>query len=192
MLTGGVAVLRAPPAYRGKTLNPQETTMTIAASMLPEFDHEMATTRSLLERVPEGEAVWAPHEKSMTLGRLAAHIAELPGWMNSTIFQTELDFGAPGAYNPTQFTTTAKLVELFDANVKAAHDALAGVSDADLMVNWALRNGEHVIFSMPRVAVIRGFVINHIIHHRGQLSVYLRLHNVPIPSIYGPTADTQG
>lgn len=166
--------------------------MTIAAMMLPEFDHEMATTRSLLERVPEEHAAWAPHPKSMPLGRLAAHIAELPGWMGSTIHQTELDFGAPGAYNPTQFTTTAKVLELFDAHVKAAREALAGVSDADLMESWTLRNGEHVIFTQPRAGVVRGFVINHIIHHRGQLSVYLRLHNVPLPSIYGPTADTQG
>jgi len=166
--------------------------MSIAASILPEFDHEMATTRSLLERVPEQHAAWAPHTKYMPLGRLAGHIAELPGWTASTLHQTELDFGAPGAYNPTQFTTTAAILELFDKNVKAAHDAIAGVSDADLMVPWTLRNGEHVIFTLPRVGVLRSMVINHIIHHRGQLSVYLRLHDVPIPSIYGPTADTQG
>jgi uncharacterized damage-inducible protein DinB len=166
--------------------------MAIAESMLPEFDHEMTTTRSLLERVPEPHGQWVPHSKSMPLGRLASHIAELVGWTNSTLSQTELDFGAPGAYNPAQFTTTAKLLELFDANVKSARAAIAGVSDADLMVPWTLRNGEHVIFTMPRIAVLRSFVMNHIIHHRGQLSVYLRLHDVPLPSIYGPTADTQG
>jgi len=166
--------------------------MAIAESMLPEFDHEMTTTRSLLERVPEPEGQWVPHAKSMPLGRLASHIAELVGWTTSTLGQTELDFGAPGAYNPTQFTTTEKLLELFDANVKSARAAIAAVSDADLMVPWTLRNGEHVIFTMPRVAVLRSFVMNHIIHHRGQLSVYLRLHGVPLPSIYGPTADTQG
>ena len=166
--------------------------MTIAASLLPEFEHEMATTRSLLERVPEQQAAWAPHPKSMTLGRLAAHIAELPGWMMSTVQQPELDFGAPGAYNPTQFTTTAELLKLFDASVKAAREALAPVSDADMGVDWTLRNGEQVIFTLPRAAVVRSFVINHIIHHRGQLSVYLRLHDVPLPSIYGPTADTKG
>lgn len=166
--------------------------MTIAASMLPELDNEMATTRSLLERVPEQHGEWKPHPKSMSLGRLAAHIAELVGWTNSTIHQTELDFGAPGAYNPAQLTTTAKLLELFDANVQSARAAISGASDADLMVPWTLRNGEHVIFTMPRVAVLRAMVINHVIHHRGQLSVYLRLHDVPLPSIYGPTADTQG
>jgi uncharacterized damage-inducible protein DinB len=166
--------------------------MAIAESLLPEFDHEMATTRSLLERVPETEGAWVPHAKSMPLGRLAAHIAELVAWTNSTIQQTELDFGVPGAYNPAQLTTTAKLLELFDANVKSARAAIAGVSDADLMVPWTLRNGEHVIITMPRVAVLRSMVMNHVIHHRGQLSVYLRLHDVPLPSIYGPTADTQG
>jgi uncharacterized damage-inducible protein DinB len=166
--------------------------MPISASILPELDHEMATTRSLLAIVPEQHAAWVPHAKSMPLGRLAAHIAELPAWVGSTIHQTELDFGAPGAYNPTQFTTTAAILELFDKNVAAARTAIEGVSDADLMVPWSLRNGEHVIFTMPRIGVLRSFVINLIIHHRGQLSVYLRLHDVPLPSIYGPTADTQG
>jgi uncharacterized damage-inducible protein DinB len=166
--------------------------MTIAASMLPEFDHEMTTTRSLLERVPEKDPDWKPHPKSMPLGRLAVHIAELAGWTNSTLHQTQLDFAEPGAYNPAQFTTTAKLLELFDEKVKSARAAIEGTSDADMMVKWTLRNGENVIFTMPRVAVLRSFVMNHIIHHRGQLSVYLRLHDVPLPSIYGPTADTAG
>lgn len=163
--------------------------MTIAQSMLPEFDQEMKTTRSLLERVPEGDPDWKPHPKSMPLGRLATHVAELVGWVNSTLKQTELDF-AKGDYKPTPFTTTAALLEMFDANVKSAREVIAGASDEDLMVTWTLRQGDHVIFALPRVAVLRAFTMNHIIHHRGQLSVYLRLNDVPLPSIYGPTADT--
>jgi uncharacterized damage-inducible protein DinB len=163
--------------------------MAIAESILPEFDHEMATTRSLLERVPEANPDWKPHQKSMPLGRLATHIAELVAWTGNTMHQTELDF-AKGDYKPAQFTNTAGLLEMFDANVQQARAAIAGASDQDLMVPWTLRNGDHVIFTLPRVGVLRSFVMNHVIHHRGQLSVYLRLNDVPLPSIYGPTADS--
>jgi len=151
----------------------------------------MATTRSLLERVPEANPDWKPHPKSMTLGRLATHVAELVAWTDTTLQQTELDF-AKGDYKPALFTSTAALLETFDANVKSARAAIAGTSDQDMMVPWTLRNGDQVIFTLPRVGVLRSFVMNHVIHHRGQLSVYLRLNDVPLPSIYGPTADSPG
>ena len=165
--------------------------MPIAQSLLPEFDHEMRTTRRLIERIPDGRADWQPHPKSMTLGQLAAHVAAMIKWASGTIRLAELDLSSPGAaqYAPPRFETTAALVETFDANVREARADIAGASDADLMVGWTLRSGEHTILSLPRVAALRSFVMNHHIHHRGQLSVYLRLLDVPLPSIYGPTAD---
>ncbi len=164
--------------------------MTIAETMLPEFDHEMNTTRSLLERVPEDKADWKPHAKSMALGRLANHLATLPEWVVFTLGGTELDFMAPDAPRAPEFASTAQALELFDEHVKNARAALAAAQDEDLKVKWTLRAGERTIFSMPRIAVLRSSVLNHIIHHRGQLSVYLRLHDVPLPPIYGPTADS--
>ena len=167
--------------------------MPIAQSMLPEFDHEMATTRSLLERVPEDKADWKPHTKSMTLGRLALHLAELPTWGTMAITETEFNLNPPGGLNyprPT-FESTAQLLGIFDENVRTARAALAAISDEELMVSWTLKHGEESLFSMPRVAVLRSMTMNHIIHHRGQLSVYLRLNDVPLPSIYGPSADTE-
>jgi len=163
--------------------------MTIAESMLPEFDNEMKTTRTLLERVPEANADWVPHVKSMPLGRLATHISELLDWIGVTLLQTELDF-AKDKYQPAEFTSTADLLATFDAKVKSNRAILAAAADQDMMVPWTLRNGDQVFFSMPRIAVLRGMVMNHLIHHRGQLSVYLRLNDVPLPSIYGPTADS--
>lgn len=166
--------------------------MTIAQSLLPEFDHEMETTRTLLERVPDAQGGWKPHPKSMTLGRLAVHLAELPGWALMALQQAELDLNPPGGptYTPPRFESTAALLTLFNANVRNARAALAAATDAQMMVTWTLKNGGKTVFSLPRGAVFRSFVMNHGIHHRGQLSVYLRLQNVPLPSIYGPTADT--
>ena len=166
--------------------------MTIAQMLVPEFDHEMATTRTLLERVPENAADWKPHPKSMSLGHLASHIASMPGWVDQILTQPELDFATPaGATLATpKFESTRALVERFDRNVKAARARISGTSDADMGIAWALRNGEHRIMSMPRAAVLRSFIMSHLIHHRGQLSVYLRLRDVPLPSIYGPTADS--
>ena len=166
--------------------------MPIAQALLPEFDHEIATTRRLLERVPEADAAWKPHAKSTSLGNLVAHVANLATWMNYTLDRTALNFAPLDGSTPPQsvgFESTAQILSVFDANAAAAHTALAAASDQDLMVPWSLQNGEHTIFTLPRVAVIRSFIINHLIHHRGQLSVYLRLRDVPIPSIYGPTAD---
>jgi uncharacterized damage-inducible protein DinB len=167
--------------------------MTIAQSLLPEFDHEMSVTRTLLERVPEDKAGWKPHPKSTGLGDLAAHIARLPSMAANVVSLTELDMNPPvgPAFTPPRFTTTVALLETFDDHVKQAREAISGTADGDLMTPWSLKRGGHTIFTMPRVAVLRSVMMNHMIHHRGQLSVYLRLNDVPLPSIYGPTADTQ-
>jgi uncharacterized damage-inducible protein DinB len=165
--------------------------MAIRDAFLPEFSHEMATARKTLERVPEGKAEWAPHPRSMKMGRLAGHIAELPGLITTALSQGALDFRQPGAPPrvPYVMTTREGLLQMFDKNVAAASAAIAGVSDEALMKTFTLSAGGKVIFALPRLAVLRGFVLNHVIHHRGQLSVYLRLNDVAVPSIYGPSAD---
>lgn len=165
--------------------------MPIRDALLPEFDHEMATTRRLLERVPEDKATWKPHPKSFSLGDLSIHITNLLTWLTTTLDRTELDLNPPGGppFKSPRFESSAQLLAVFDEGVKNARAALAGVSDEDLMVPWTLKNAGTEIFTMPRVVTLRSFVFNHLIHHRGQLSVYLRLNDVPLPSIYGPTAD---
>ena len=166
--------------------------MGIKDALLPEFDHEMATTRRLLERVPDAEFAWRPHEKSMSLGQLAGHIANLPLWCSATLQNTVLDLDAFGDdARPRQPESRGALLQEFDAKVKAARALLSEQSDPELLTPWTLKKGGHEIFTMPRISAIRSFVMNHLIHHRGQLSVYLRLKNVPIPAIYGPTADEQ-
>jgi uncharacterized damage-inducible protein DinB len=167
--------------------------MPITDSLLPEFDHEMASTRRMLAAVPGGDAEWKPHPKSSALGELAAHIATLPLWGRFTLERTELDLGIPAnaALARTPFTTTPELLDRFDRNVRDARTALAAATDADMAVVWTLKNGGATVLSMPRAAVLRGFVLSHMIHHRAQLSVYLRLRDVPLPSLYGPTADTR-
>jgi uncharacterized damage-inducible protein DinB len=167
------------------------TYMPMSAALLPEFDHEMATTRRTLERVPAEKLGWKPHEKSMTLGRLATHIAEMPGWAIPTLNEESLDLAPPGAppYQPVTKETVADIVAYFDENVAAARAAIAGASDESLMQSWSLLMGGKAVFTMPRIAVLRSMIVNHVIHHRGQLSVYLRLNDAPVPSIYGPSAD---
>ena len=167
--------------------------MSIAQTLLPEFDHEMANTRKLLEIVPEADAGWRPHPKSTTLGDLAAHLATLPLWARLTVELPELDLGAPANASVARlrFESTAQVVARFDENVRAARANLAAADDEAMRAPWSLRNGSTTVFTMPRAAVMRGFVLNHMIHHRGQLTVYLRLRDVPLPSIYGPTADAR-
>lgn len=162
--------------------------MSIAQSLLPEFDHEFATLRKTLERVPEGKMDYTPHVKSMPMGRLAGHLTELPGWMNATLEQDELDF-AKMDYKPFVPKTTADLVAALDAAVAKARPSLEKATDVDMMKPWTLRQGDHILFTMPKVAVLRSFVISHMIHHRAQLGVYLRLNDIPVPSTYGPSAD---
>jgi uncharacterized damage-inducible protein DinB len=163
--------------------------MSIADTLLPEFDRETGITRRLLERVPDGQFAWKPHDKSMSLGRLAEHLAELPGWMTVSIKQDGIDMATrrPPDYVPP--ATCAAVLDMFDKNVAEARAALKGRSDAELMAPWTLKAQGKELFTMPKAIVIRGFVMNHLIHHRGQMSVYLRLQNVPVPSMYGPSAD---
>lgn len=159
--------------------------MSIAETLLPELDIEMATTRKVLERLPSDKAKWKPHPKSFALGHLAQLVAGMPGWLTSTLLNKELDLntGAPYTYEKTE-----TLLTMFDKNVSEARKAIGGAKDADFMVPWSLKHGDHVIFTLPRVAVVRQ-TINHLVHHRGQLTVYMRLLDIPVPSIYGPTAD---
>ncbi|MGQ0733653.1 MAG: DinB family protein [Acidobacteriota bacterium] len=164
--------------------------MAIGESLLPEFDREMGLTRRILERVPDAQFAWRPHEKSMTLGRLAEHLAELPSWATMTIRESGVDMGSarrPEGYQPP--TTSAQALAMFDRHVKEARALLASRSDAELMAPWTLTANGKELFTMPKAAVLRSFVLNHLVHHRGQMSVYLRLQNVPVPSMYGPSAD---
>ena len=165
--------------------------MGLAQSILPEFDHEMANTRKSLERVPDDRLDWQPHAKSMTLRRLATHIGNLPHWGVMTLQQDSFDMAPPGEEAPRvePAESTAAALETFDKNVGEARAALEGASDEQLFATWTLLSGGQEVFSLPRVAVFRSFVLNHIIHHRAQLGVYLRMNDVPVPPMYGPTAD---
>lgn len=159
--------------------------MSMAQTMLPEFDQEMATTRRLLERVPSDKGAWKPHPKSFSLGHLAQLVATMPGWMTTMLRSTYLDLAKAPSYS---LESTDTLLGKFDAHVREARAALEATTDADLLVPWSLKHGDRVLFTAPRGTVVRQH-INHLVHHRGQLSVYLRLNDVPLPSMYGPTAD---
>ena len=161
--------------------------MPIVDGLLPEFDHEMSVTRKLLERVPLEKFDWKPHAKSMSLGQLSQHVATLPGWGSMTLSQAEFDLGTGPPQEPIR--DHQALLATFDRTVGETRAALLGKTGAELMAPWALKKDGHTIFSMPKAAVWRSFVISHLVHHRGQLSVYLRLNDVPVPSIYGPSAD---
>jgi uncharacterized damage-inducible protein DinB len=165
--------------------------MKLSDLFLSEFDHEMESVRKTLERIPEDKLSWKPHEKSMPLNRLAGHLAELSGWGSATINQDFIDFMPPGQppMQPTIATSRKQVLEVFDKNREESRRALAGASDEHLMKNWSLMRGGQTLFTMPRVSVLRTFVLNHIIHHRAQLGVYLRLNDLPVPSVYGPSAD---
>jgi len=164
--------------------------MAIKDALLPEFDHEMGTTRRLLERVPDADLKWKPHEKSYTLGQLAAHLANIPHWVDATCDFTVFDLAAIGEdARPKDPPSTACILKAFDDNVASARKKLSEQTDGALLSLWTMKQGEQEFFTMPKVSVLRGFIMNHSIHHRGQLSVYLRLRNVPLPSMYGPTAD---
>jgi uncharacterized damage-inducible protein DinB len=165
--------------------------MKISEALLPEFDQEMANTRKTLERVPDDKLGWKPHPKSFAMGPLAQHIATMVGWATDTIEKDSFDVAPPGAppYQPPPVNSRADLLVVFDEGVAKARAALAGASDEHLMKPWSLLNGGKPMMTMPRVVVIRSFVLNHTIHHRAQLGVYLRLNDIPVPSIYGPSAD---
>ena len=159
----------------------------IAQSLLPEFEHEAASTRKVLERLPEDKWTWRPHPKSMEMGGLATHLANLANWMAVTINVAELDI--PPDYKQELLKNRAELLAFFDANVASAKAALAGCSDESMMQPWTLKVAGNPMFTMPRVAVIRSMVMNHLIHHRAQLAMYLRQNDVPVPALYGPSAD---
>ncbi len=168
--------------------------MALTDMIVPEFDNEMATTRKTLERIVDEKLDWRPHEKSTTMGGLATHIANLPTWAVIGINDESFDLAPPGQapVRAPEAKSQAEVLATFDKNVAAARQAIAGASDEHLATLWTLLHGGHTVFSLPRVAVLRTFVLSHIIHHRGQLSVYLRLNDLPVPSIYGPSADEGG
>jgi uncharacterized damage-inducible protein DinB len=165
--------------------------MSISETLLPEYDQEMANTRKVLACVPDGKWDYKPHEKSMALGRLAGHVAELPSWALHTIRVDRLDLtpvDGPG-FQPFLATSQKELLETFDKNVAEARAAIAGATDEHLAQVWSLIYRGQTVLSMPRAAVLRSSVMNHLIHHRSQLGVYLRMNNVAIPGMYGPSAD---
>ena len=168
--------------------------MSLSDALLPEFDHEMANTRKSLERVPEDKLDWKPHTKSMTLGHLAGHLAEIPTWATTSVNEESFDMAPPDgpAHEPFKAKSVVEALERFDKTVAEARAAIEGASDETLLRPWSLLHGGNTVFTMPRIAVLRSFVISHSIHHRAQLGVYLRLNDVPVPAIYGPSADESG
>lgn len=163
--------------------------MAIKDALLPEFDHEMAVTRKLLARAPMEDADWRPHPRSMSLGTLASHLVDIPGWMPVVLQRDRFDMGEEGDGATSKYTTTEALLADFDRNVSAARALIDAAGDAHLSQPWSLEQNGETLMTMPRIAVMRSFLFNHAIHHRGQLSVYLRLREVKVPSIYGPSAD---
>jgi uncharacterized damage-inducible protein DinB len=163
----------------------------ISQALLPEFDMEMANTRKVLVRVPEERGAFAPHAKSMTLSRLAGHVAEMPLWAVMTLAQDELDMRPNGtaAFKAHELTATADSLAFFDENLRQARALLETATDDAMMRPWTLKDNGTSLMTLPKVAVVRSFVMNHMIHHRAQLTVYLRLIDVPIPGMYGPSAD---
>lgn len=159
--------------------------MSISDMLLPEFDQEMATTRRVIERVPSDKAKWKPHEKSFPIGHLTQLVANMPGWLTNALNETSLNLLDYPGYT---YESTDDLLKVFDKHVKEARAAIAKSKDSDYAVPWSLRRGDQIFFTLPRAAIVRQ-TINHLVHHRGQLTVYLRLIDVPVPSIYGPTAD---
>ena len=162
--------------------------MSIAKEFLSEFEIQAPLTRKFLERVPESKLTWKPHEKSMTLGRLAGHIAEIPGRISGILEPDEYDFSA-GGMTPHTATSAADALAVFNQGVTQASERLKNQTTERLLATWRMRKGGQLLLELPRFGAIRSLLLNHLIHHRGQLSVYLRLQNVPLPSIYGPTAD---
>lgn len=162
--------------------------MRIAEAILPEFDREMATTRKMLERFPEDKVEWRPHETCMTLGRLAGHVSELAGWIIPTMNQDKLEM-EPDKFTPNIVKSRAEAVKQFDETVESARAALADASDETFMKPWTFVARGQTVFTMPKIAVYRGFVMNHLIHHRGQLAAFYRIAGIPIPSMYGPSKD---
>ena len=164
--------------------------MGLSKSLLPEFDNEMANTRKTLERVPDDKFDWKPHKKSTAMGGLAGHLANLPSWGTLTVDADSFDLAPGGQPVQTPSLSSGKeVLAKFDENVAATRAAIAGASDEELFKPWTLLSNGNTLLTMPKIAVLRNFVMNHMIHHRAQLGVYLRLNDIPVPSIYGPSAD---
>jgi len=168
--------------------------MSLSESLLPEFDHEMANTRKTLERIPENAFNWKPHGISWTMAELSTHITNIPNWIGYTLAAEALDIMPGGVPAPrmTALNTRQEILTQFDKSVAGARQALSGAADKQLLESWSLLANGKVLFTMPRIAVMRTMIFSHIIHHRAQLGLYLRLNNIPVPSIYGPTADESG
>ncbi|MFY9226818.1 MAG: DinB family protein [Blastocatellia bacterium] len=168
--------------------------MKISDTLLPEFDHEMVGTRKSLERVPADKFDWKPHEKSMSMIDLASHLANIPSWMGISVNQDSFDVAPKDGegFQTPKAGSVAELLEIFDKNVASAREVLASASNETLMGMWTFLNAGQTVFAMPKVAVVRSFILNHNVHHRAQLGVYLRLNDVAVPSIYGPSADEAG
>lgn len=165
--------------------------MSIRDALLPEFEQEVANTRKTLERIPEDKLAWKPHEKSLSLGDLATHLSNLPSWTAISINDDRFDVNPPGEEAPKReaVKSVKEALALFDKHVTDARAAIMAASDRQFMEPWTLLSGGKSLFSMPKIAVVRSFMMNHMIHHRGQLTVYLRLNDVPVPAIYGNSAD---
>ena len=165
--------------------------MTYAQTLLPEFDQEMANTRKVLERIPDDRLDWQPHPKSHTIGWNANHVADLPNWLVVTLTQSSLDIAPVGGerYALPSLTSRKEIVDLFDRNVAAARKAITEAKDDAINTPWTLARGGQPIFTMPRSAVVRGMVLSHLVHHRAILCVYLRLNDIPVPGMYGPSGD---
>lgn len=159
--------------------------------LLPEYDREMAITRRFLERIPDDRLGWKPHSKSWTLGQLGTHLANLPNWMGDTIRKSELDIAPVGQppYKEKEKASRQEMLDFFDKAVAHGREALSSVTDEALTQPWTLLSGGKAIMTMPRYTVLRSFVMNHVVHHRAHLGVFLRLCDVPVPSAYGPSAD---
>ena len=165
--------------------------MPLVDALLPEFDHEMATTRRVLDRVPESALAWNPHDTSRSLAQLSGHLTNIPMWCTKILESTVFDLAEADDMRTPPPTAHDALLKAFDGKVSGARASLVTRTDAELLAPWTLKKDGHVIFMLPRISAIRSFVMNHSIHHRGQLTVYLRLNDVPLPPIYGPTADEQ-
>jgi uncharacterized damage-inducible protein DinB len=168
--------------------------MSIAEMFLPEFEQEIAGTRKTLERIPDDKLQWKAHPKSNTMQWVGSHLAEIPGWVEGTLTQDKWDFSPPDAppYQTPMYASHQAMVDELNKNAAAAMRAIAATSDAEFMKPWTLLYQGNEVFTMPRVAVIRGFVISHMIHHRAILTVYLRLLDIPVPALYGPSGDEEG
>ncbi len=166
--------------------------MAVKDAFIAELNFESSLTRKMLERVPMDKKDWKPHEKSMPLGRLATHIAETIHWVTAIIHIDDFDFQKDYTFKPESAASSEDLIKRFETHLQTALGDLSKMNDADFDTIWTVRNGEQVMYQLPKKVAIRGWAFSHLIHHRGQLSVYLRLLDVPVPGMYGPSADEQG